>query len=33
MMKGLMGRCLSQEMVMNCLRAKVETTEVELGEL
>ena len=33
MMKGLMGRCLSQEMVVNCLRVKAKTTEVELGEL
>ena len=33
MMKGLMGRCLSQEMVVNCLRVKAETTEAELGEL
>ena len=33
MMKGLMGRCLSQEMVVDRLRAKAEMTKVELREL
>ena len=33
MMKGLMDRCLSQEMVADQVRAKVRATEAELGEL
>ena len=32
-MKGLMGCCLSHEIVVNRLRAKAETKEAELGEL
>ena len=33
MMKGLMDRYLSQETVVDRLRAKVETTEAKLREL
>ena len=33
MMKCLVNRCLSQETMMDYLRAKVEATEAELGEL
>ena len=33
MMKGLMDLCLSQEMVVDRVRAKAKVTEAELGEL
>ena len=33
MMKGLMDHCLSYETALNCVRAKAQATEVELGEL
>ena len=32
-MKGLMDRCLSQETMVDHVRAKAEATEAELGEL
>ena len=32
-MKGLMGRCMTQETVVGRLREKVETMEIELREL
>ena len=33
MMKGLMDCCLSQEIVVDCVRAKAELKEAKLGEL
>ena len=33
MMKGLMDRCVSQAMVVDYVRARMEVSEVELGEL
>lgn len=33
MMKGLMDHCVSQAMVVNHVRARVEVSEAELGEL
>ena len=33
MMKGLMDHCLSYEMALDCVKAKAQATEVELGEL
>ena len=32
-MKGLMGRCLSHETALECVRAKAEATEDELSQL
>lgn len=33
MMKGLMDHCLSYEMALDCVKAKAQAMEVELGEL
>ena len=33
MMKGLMERCLNCETALECVRAKAEQTEDELGQL
>lgn len=33
MMKGLIDRCLSQEVVVDQVKVKVKATKVELGEL
>ena len=33
MMKGLMDRCLNREAALECVRAKAEQTEDELGQL
>ena len=33
MMKGLMGRCLNHEMALDCVRAKAQLVEADLGEL